>query len=213
MGLLFLGDGATISRCLLSNILNSTKKIPVAVLEILYFQGNLSNGNKKDGTFICNLFLNHMKEMDPAKTLSDIVMFDVVLNVQLAGRLLEVYYPKLTVMSCVEHTVLLFSNDFSKISIVNKMISAHKMRYNIFGSGIYHNPHSIFKSRSQEFRHINMGTFSGNETRIAEYFMGMHRDLWMRKVLQDTIAASEFISIPTNNKPNEAVRYIHDNNS
>ena len=33
-------------------------------------------------------------------------MFDGASNVQLAGRLLKVHYPKLTVMHGVEHTVL-----------------------------------------------------------------------------------------------------------
>ena len=147
-GLLFLGDGATISRFLLLNILTSAKNISVSVLEIVCCQGHLADGNKKDGTSICNRFLNHMKEIDPAKKISDIVMFDRASNVQLAGRLLKVNYPKLTVMCGVEHTVPLFFNGVSKIPIVNQMISSHKMIYNIFVSGIYHKPHSIFKSKS-----------------------------------------------------------------
>ena len=104
-------------------------------------------------------------------------MFDGDSNVQLGGKLLKVHYPKLAVMSGVEHTVSLFLNDVIKIPIVNQRISAHKMIYNIFGSGIYHKPHSIFKSKSQEFHNINIGLFSGNETRMAEYFMVIHRDL------------------------------------
>ena len=59
--LLFLGDGATISRCTLLNILASVKNIPVDVLEVVDFQDHLSDGNKKDRTFICNKFLNHMR--------------------------------------------------------------------------------------------------------------------------------------------------------
>ena len=43
--------------------------------------------------------------------------------------------------------------------------------------------------------------------------MGMHRDLWMRKVLQATILSAEFIIIPTNNKFTKAVRYINHNKS
>ena len=66
-GLLFLGDGATISRCPLLNILASAKNIPVAVLEIVYFQGHLARVNKKYRSFICNQFLKHMKEIDPGK--------------------------------------------------------------------------------------------------------------------------------------------------
>ena len=118
-------------------------------MEIVDFQGHLDDGNKKDGTFIFNLFFNHMKEIDPAKKLSDVVMFDGAPNVQLAGRPLKVHYPKLTVMRGVEHTISLFFYDVSNIPIVNRMISAHKMIYNIFFSGIYHKPKSIFKSKSQ----------------------------------------------------------------
>ena len=71
-------------------------------------------------------------------------MFDRAFNVQLVGRLLKVHYTKVTVMRGVEHTVSLFSNDVSKITIVHQMISAHKIIYDIFCSGIYHKPHYVF---------------------------------------------------------------------
>ena len=89
-----------------------------------------------------------MKEIDSGKILSDIFMFDVASNVQLVGILLKVNYLNLTLIRGVEHTVSLLFNDVSKIPIVNQMISSHKMIYNIFVSGIYHKPHSIFKSKS-----------------------------------------------------------------
>ena len=132
---------------------------------------------------------------------------------QLAGRILKTHYPKLTVMCGVDQIVLLFFNNVSKIPIVNQMISSHKMIYNIFGSSIYHKPHSIFKSKSQDFHKRNIGLFSGNETRMAGYFMGVHRDLRMRKVLQDTISSAGFLSIPTTTKFTKAVKYIHDDKS
>ena len=127
-------------------------------------------------------------------------MFDEALDVQLAGILPKVHYQKLTVVCGVEHTVLLFLYDVSKIPIVNQMISAHKMIYNVFGSGIYHKPHFILKSKYQEFHNKNIGIFSVNDTRMAGYFMGTPRDFRLRKVLQATILSAEFISIPTNNK-------------
>ena len=55
-----------------------------------------------------------MKETDPAKTISDIVIFDGDSNVKLAGRLLKVHYRKLTLMRGVEHTVSLFSMIFQR---------------------------------------------------------------------------------------------------
>ena len=154
-----------------------------------------------------------MKEIDPTKQLSDMVVFDVVSKFQLAGRLLNMYYPKFTVICGVEHTVSLFFNDVSKISIVHQMVSAEKMIYNIFGYGIYHKPHSIIKSKSQAFHNKNTGIFSGNETRTSGCFMRMHRDLRMQKVLQCNISYAELMVIPTNNKFDKAVKYIHDNKS
>ena len=140
-------------------------------------------------------------------------MFDGVSNVQLGGKCLKVHYPKLTVMCGFEHTVSLLFNYVSKIPIVNEMISAHKMIYNIFGSGIYHKPHSIFKSKSEDFQKRNISLFSGNETRMAGYFIGMNRYLRVRKVLQDNISSTEFLSISTTTKFTKAVKYIHDDKS
>ena len=48
---------------------------------------------------------------------------------------------------------------------------------------------------------------------MAGCFMGIHRDLRMRKVLQATISSAKFVSIPTNTKFTKAVKYIHDNKS
>ena len=73
-----------------------------------------------------------------------------------------------------------FFNDVSKIPVVNQMITAHKEIYNLFGSGIYHIPHSIFKSKSYEFHNMNIGLFSVNDTMMDGYFIGMHRYLRMR---------------------------------
>ena len=103
-----------------------------------------------------------MKEIDPDKKLTYIVMFDGASNVKLGRIVFKVHYPKLTVMRGVEHIVSLFFNDVSKIPILNQMISAQNMIYNIFGSGMYHKPHSIFKSKSQEFHNMNIGLFIGN---------------------------------------------------
>ena len=103
-------------------------------------------------------------------------MFYGASNVQLRGKLLKVHFPKLTVMRGVEHALSLLFNDVSKITIVNQMISAHKMIYSNFGSGTYNKPHSIFKSKSQDSHKRNIGIFSGNETRMSGYFMVIHRN-------------------------------------
>ena len=69
------------------------------------------------------------------------------------------------------------------MNIVPHMIADHKSIYNIFGSGIYHKPHYTFKQKPKEFHNRNIGIFSGNDTIMDGYFMGIHRDLRMQKVL------------------------------
>ena len=63
-------------------------------------------------------------------------MFDGALNIYLAGEALKIPYSKVSVMRGVEHMVSLFFNDVSKTAVVNKMITAHKAIYKLFGSGI-----------------------------------------------------------------------------
>ena len=60
-------------------------------------------------------------------------------------KFLQINYPKISVMRGVGKTVSLFFNDFSKRPFLNQIITVHKEIYNLFGSGIYQNPNSIFK--------------------------------------------------------------------
>ena len=113
-GLLFLGDGATISRVPLLSILVSGKNLPVAVLELVDCQGHLADGGENNGIFICNRFIDHIKRIYPHKSIIDVIMFDGASNVQLAGELLQIRYPKITVMRGVEYTVSLFLLMFPK---------------------------------------------------------------------------------------------------
>ena len=199
-GLLFLGDGATISRVPLLNILVSGKNLPVSVLELVDCQGHIEDCGIKNGNFICNRFLDHFKIIDPHKSIIDVIMFDGTSNVQLAGELLKFHYPKIIVMRGVEHTVSFFFNDVSKIPVANQMITAHKAIYNLFGSGIYHKPHYIFKPKSYEFHNRNIGLFSGNDTSMDGNFIGMHRDLRTRKALLATVYSAEFNTMTLNSK-------------
>ena len=77
----------------------SGKNLPVAVLELVYCQGHLADGGTKNETFICNIFLDHFKRIDPHKSIIDVIMFDGASNVHLAGESLKIHYPKITVMS------------------------------------------------------------------------------------------------------------------
>ena len=138
-------------------------------------------------------------------------MFDGDSNVQLTGELLKIHYPNISVNRGVEHTVSLFFNDVFEIPVLNQMITSHKAVYDLFGSGIYHKPHYIFKSKSYEFHSRNIGLFSGNDTKMAGYFIGVHRDVRMRKALLATVSSAEFNTMSLNSKNSKVVSYIQDN--
>ena len=91
----------------------------MTVLELVDYQGHLSDGGTKNASIICNRFLDQFKRIDPHKSIIDVIMFDEASNAQLAGELLQICYPMITVMRGVEHTVSLYFNDVSKISVVN----------------------------------------------------------------------------------------------
>ena len=48
------------------------------------------------------------RKIDPTNTTTDVIMFDGALNVQLVGKLIRNYYPKLTVTRGVEQTVPIY---------------------------------------------------------------------------------------------------------
>ena len=91
------------------------------------------------------------------------------------------------------------------------MITAQKVIYNLFVFVIYHKPFYILKPKSYEFHNRNIGLFSGNDTRMAGYFIGMHRYLRMRKALLATLSSSEFSTMALNSNLSKIVSYIQDN--
>ena len=125
---------------------------------------------------------------------------------------MNIHDTKITVMRGVENTLSLFYNDVSNF-FWNKMIIAHKSIYKLFGSGIYHKPHSIFKSKWHEFHNSNIVLFSGNTISMFGYFIGMHRAMCMRKSLLATVSSAQFNSTSLNSKLSKVVSYIQDNKS
>ena len=133
------------------------------------------DGRENNGTLICTRFLEKITTNYLHKSIMNVVMFDGALNVQLSSELLKKNYPKISVMCGVEHTVSIFFNYFFKIPVMNQIITYHKAIYKLFGYCIYHKPQSKFKSESYEFQNRKISLCSGNDARMAGYFVGIHR--------------------------------------
>ena len=57
---------------------------------------------------------------------------------------------------------------------------------------------------------MNIGLFSGNDTSMAGNFIGIHRDLRMRKELIATVSSYEFNTMALNSKLSKVVSCIQD---
>jgi len=119
-GFSIFGDGATIHKVPLINILAASPNNPFALLDIVDCTSHLESGGKKDAPYIANMILPLIKliqgkaENDNSKKkcgLVDLVLFDGASNVVKAGKLLAINYPRITALHGAEHVVSLFFRD------------------------------------------------------------------------------------------------------
>ena len=80
-------------------------------------------------------------------------MFDGASNVQLAGELSRMHYPKFSVMRWFEHTVSLFLNDvgatISRIPILNILVSVKIFQYPYYNLLIARYTYQMVKKRME----------------------------------------------------------------
>jgi len=150
-GISFFGDGATVKRMPLLNILASGINNLSTCLEIVDCTGHLEVGGKKDAEFIAQKFIKHIDTVEKEVPNSvDVVLFDGALNVQKAGQLLAVSYERITVLHGAEHVISLFFNDVFKNGELRWFIKFTRLTYRVFGSGSMHKPYAIFQKFCKE---------------------------------------------------------------
>jgi hypothetical protein len=112
-GLCLYGDGATVKKMPLINILGSGAYNTAVVLQIADFTSHMQSGGIKDATYIADLFLPHCERLDPSKENLDLFYFDGAGNVQKGGEILTKWYPRATVLHGTEHVISLFFADLA----------------------------------------------------------------------------------------------------
>jgi len=84
-GLAFLGDGATIKRMPLMNILGMCAGTPPLTISIQDCTDHMEEGGKKNAEYIAEMFEAKVNEYDAGNLLTDVFFFDGASNVQKAG--------------------------------------------------------------------------------------------------------------------------------
>ncbi len=123
----------------------------------------------------------------------DLVLFDGASNVQNAGKIVSITYPRITVVHGAEHVVLLFFKDiFTKMPVFQCLSQFLKQCRNIFGS-TYRGPHAIFKKHSiMHNNRIYIRFIEISECRMAGKLIGLLCLLRLRDILRATIASKKF---------------------
>ncbi len=211
-GICLYGDSATIRRKPFLNILAASVNEPCIVLEIADATDHLKGGGKKDSTYVAKQFLPWMRKLDPQNTLLDCVFFDGAGDVQKAGRILAAVNPRITVLHGAEHVVSLFCKDVAKLTPIKVVILKYKFLYRVFGSGSMHRPYAVFIKCAKEFnKGRKIGLLRPADTRMAGYFIALHRLLRLQKPLEAAQASIEWDSyqFPTKSKQQkEAIKAI-----
>ena len=112
-GVSIFGDGVTISNVPLMNIIAASPNNPFALLEIVDCTDQMAKGGKKDATYLAGIVrpLIRWLEARAKSNIVDLIMFDGASNVQLAGKIVARYHPRITVCHGAEHVISLFFSD------------------------------------------------------------------------------------------------------
>ena len=196
-GLTFFGDGATVKRMPLINILASGVHNSVAVLEIVNTTGQCEEGGKKDARFIASLFRPHIDDFENCNPdSSDVLFFDGASNVQLAGTVIEQKYPRIITLHGAEHVISLFFSDIFKFPQFSNLYRIAQKAYRVFGSGSMHAPYAIFQKYSKLHNGgKNIGLIRASGTRMAGNAIVMMRFIRLRNALISTVTSAEFLKL------------------
>jgi hypothetical protein len=196
-GLSFYGDGATVRKMPLTNILASGAYLQTGLLEIVDATPHLSSGGKKDACYISGLFRPHINDYERECPNSvDFCSFDGAANVQKAGEILQAHFPRIVVSHGAEHVLSLFFQDAFKLPILAVMSKIVKKTYVLFGSGAMHQPYALFQKHSKIHNNgKNIGMFRSAGTRMGGEVIALMRMLRLQQAFLATIQSPEFIKL------------------
>ena len=202
-GVSVFGDGATVAKIPLINVLGASPNNSFALLDIIDCTSEMASGGKKTASYIAGLLKPVIKRIeefrDPISNQShpgvvDLLLFDGASNVQNAGKHLAITNPRITVVHGTEHVVSLFFKDvFTKVPVFIHIAKFVKRCRNIFGS-TRHGPHALFKKYSKEHNGgIYLGFIKVSECRMAGELIALLRMLRLKDALRATIRSAEYL--------------------
>ena len=194
-GLTFFGDGATIRKSPLINILASSVHEPAGCLSIVDCTGHMESDGRKDASYIASLFVPHIKVMEQkVPKCTDLVIFDGASNVQKAGSLIEAQFPHVSVIHGAEHVISLFYSDVFRMREFDVLKRLNQTIYRYFGSGSMHSFYAMFSKHSRDHNQgKSIGLIRASDTRMGGHVISMMRTLRLKLPLINTLSSASFV--------------------
>ena len=190
-GLCFLGDGPTVNKTPLINLLASNGSSGLFLLGIIDCSGALAEGGTKSAGFLARETLSFVATYGIEN--ADLFIFDGAINVQNAGLCLRTQVPRSFTIHGAEHVIALFFTDVARLPEIRYLISICKKLYGMFG-GAHHGPKAMLdKYSKQHNRGRNLSFQRWAECRMAGFLYGFHRVLRLRAPLNSTVVSPEKI--------------------
>jgi hypothetical protein len=196
-GLTFYGDGATVRKMPLINILASGGHIHAAVIEIVDATLQMQAAGKKDARYLASLFRPHLDSFEKVyNNCVDYCSFDGAGSVQKAGQVLNARYPRIIVSHGAEHVVSLFFQDCFGLPIISTLYKIERKAYALFGSGAHHSPYAIFQKYCKILNNgRQIGLFRPAGNRMAGAAIALMRAHKLRQAFWNTLNSHEFSSL------------------
>ena len=193
-GITFFGDGATVRKSPLINILASLVHERAGCLSIVDCTGHLQADGRKNAEYISSLFLPHIARMEESiPKCTDLIIFDGAANVQKAGLLVETRYPHVSVIHGAEHVISLFYSDIFRLPEFDVLKRLNQYIYRFFGSGAMHSPYAIFSKHARDHNNgKSIGLIRASDTRMGGHVISMMRTLKLKDPLLNTLTSAGF---------------------
>ena len=117
-GLSFMGDGATVLKMPLINVLAMCGDSPPIVVAVNDCTEHMATGGKKDAPYIMKVFDDAVVKYDPEKVHTDLFFVDGASNVQKGGAILCEMYPRAECYHAGEHVMALFFSDIANLRAI-----------------------------------------------------------------------------------------------
>ena len=192
-GVAIFGDGATIKRLPLVNLLASSGTCPSALLEIVDCTKHMSQGGIKSAEYIAGLMEPHVEKL--GRDYVDLFLFDGGSNVQKAGKLMAIHHPRTTCVHAAEHLISLFLGDICKLEPVQQLMKFYRLVYSYLG-GSRHKLHAVFKKHTRASNQVSDSSlilFKLCQLRMGGIFYCFLRMCRVKQPMLDTLGCTEAI--------------------